>query len=402
VTDVEIRLAAEYESALGTEAPPCAVDLELARAQGRTLRRRHRAVVTGSSALAVALVAVITIGLVSGTGPGHKPADPDSGGANYSGPSSPPADDPLATQISFGWLPDGVKVAGVTTQYEATGTTTAGGVGMRFTTSVLPRGEKWASNCPTNVTVFQGPGASAVKADPANSCDPPAPNVNGRTAYWLIAPGDPPVVYDDAAMRWQYADDAWAELDASLPKSMSNADVSQLMHRIAQNMHVSRHKALPMPFHLGKVPAGWHFEFASWNDGPDGWQVSASDYTGWSGASLDIGVGTTGPGSGTIQVWENPATTTFPTAAELKSILTDTPPGHLQTLTVDGHQARMLTNPDHKALIVHDVHGFDVVVEAIEPAALAIAGSDAGIIDYYHTLTIFSPDRATWTTHVLG
>jgi hypothetical protein len=292
----------------------------------------------------------------------------------------------------------------VTTQYEAAGTTTAGGAGMRFTASVLPRGQKWADPC-SGTEIMMGPSgpATSVKVVPGTpQCEPPAPNVNGRSAFWLIPPGGPPVVYDDAAMRWQYADDAWAELDASLPKSMSNADVSQLMHRIAQNMHVSRHKAVPMPFHLGEVPAGWHFEFAAWNDGPDGWQVSASDYSGWSGASLDIGVGTTGPGSGVLQIWENPATATFPTTTELKSIVTNTPPGHFRTLTVDGHQARMLTDSDHKALIVHDVDGFDVVVEAIDPAALAIAGSDAGIIDYYHTLTVFSPDRATWTTHVLG
>lgn len=400
MTDMAIRLAAEYESALDTEAPPCAVDVERARSRGRTLRRRHRAVVTGSSALAVVLTALITIGLISGTGPGHKPADPDSGGGNYSGPSSPPADDPLATQISFGWLPDAVKVAGVTTQYEAAGTTTAGGAGMRFTTSVLPRGQKWAGNCPTNVTVFPGPDASAVKVDPADSCDPPAPKVNGRTAYWLSAPGSPAVPLEGVALRWQYADNAWAELDASLPKSMSDADVSQLMHRIAQNMHVSRHKAMPMPFRLSKVPAGWHFEFAFWNDGPDGWQVS-SDYSGWSGASLYVGTGGTGPGSGTLEIWENPATATFPTATELKSIPANPPPQQLKTVIVDGHQARILTDSDHKALIVHDVNGFDVAVEAMDPAALAFAGSDAGIIDYYHTLTIFSLDRATWTTHVL-
>lgn len=387
MNDLEIRLEAEYESAFDSEPPPSGVDVELARGNGRTLRRRRRAVTGGSGLLAVALSAAIAFGLLPGSGLGHGAADTASG-ADYSGESYPPADDPLATRVTFGWLPYGVSVAGVTTQSPDTGDVTAGGAGVRFTASVLPRGEHWAGNCPTPPPTFP-------------VCDPSASKVNGRAAYWVIEPGNPEAQFGGVELRWQYSDDAWADLDAAVPSTMKPATVSELMHRIAENVHVSRFKAVPMPFHLSRVPAGWQFMDAVWVDGPQGRQASA-DPGDWYGASLTIGIPGSGPGSGGMHVSANPAAADFTTATELKKVVITAPPARTRTLTVDGHPAIIFTDSDHTALVVHDVGGFDVVVEAIDPAGLALAGTADSIVDYYHTITFFSADRATWTTHVLG
>ena len=404
MNDLEIRLEAEYESALDVEAPPIGVDVELARANGRALRRRRRVAggVAGTGLLAAALSILIALGALPGVGRGS--VDTTSGGGNYSGESVPPADDPLATRVSFGWLPDGVAVAGLMTQYPDIGDITAGGAGMRFTASVLPRGRQWAANCPTNQPAQSTPvpSASEVTLDSVTvQCDPPAANVNGRTAYWLTPPGNPEASYGGVALRWQYADDAWAELDAAVPATVDTPTVTDLMHRIAESIQVSRFQAVPMPFHVGKMPGGWQFALAGRIDGPQGRQVGA-DSSDWYGASLAINVGTSGPGSGEIQIWANPESATFPTATEKQAIVLSTPPSHTQNLTVDGHQAEILTDGNDTALIVHDVKGLDVVVEAIGAAGFSLVNSVGSIVDYYHTITFLGADRANWTTHVIG
>jgi hypothetical protein len=108
----------------------------------------------------------------------------------------------------------------------------------------------------------------------------PAPDVNGRPAFWMD---------HGSGVAWEYAPDAWAELSASqlggnaLPPP---AAARALLLKVAARVACGDTTPLTFAFRLtGELPVGWQL-----------WRASFAVY---GGRMFGTGITAGGPGAGT-------------------------------------------------------------------------------------------------------
>jgi hypothetical protein len=390
-TDLTEELRALVES---SSLPPSALDLGEACARGRSARRRRRAAGVGGGVAGTCLAVALAVALLPGASPVAHPPAPAAGTA------ASPTGDPLATTITFGWLPDGLHFSGAIVgsdtgqdSVEASNGTT------EFDVTALKAGERPPQTC-GDVTIVP---AGAYTPPP---CYQKAPDVGGREAYWSLAPDDADAHFDGyVELDWEYAPNAWAYLDANVGSDTSN-DIVATVYRVAEGVRFGNAKPIPLPFHLPAAPADMPNTGAIWVEAPTAAR-GPQPRNNWIGVQLTWAepVSKTADSSA-LGFILTPSTSTFPTAAELKIGGNAVPAQGVKHITVDGHEALVLTatsdgEPD-QALVVHDVGGGDFTLTAFNSLAIHELDAAGGIVAYYKSMQVLGMDRSDWTTDVIG
>ncbi|SEL67446.1 hypothetical protein [Streptacidiphilus jiangxiensis] len=344
------------------DAPPSRVDIPAAVQSGRRLRRRRRRVRLGATALALTAV---TVGALL-AGPGHAPtpvpadvqrgpADGWQGPARWHLPGRVDPHDPIRSTAQFGWLPPGAGAKGYTQTGWRSDALASGkaapGAEMRetFRLFVYPRGVD-----------------PAVKGarDPAMKYRLPAPDVNGRRAYWATSNAGQPVSTMESLLRWQSADGRWVELTAQYVPVPGQ---ERTLLRIAASATVAD-SAVPVPVSITDLPEGSTGDDSGF--GMDNWLSDDTSDTNWS-----VAIG-----------WQLHGYDISLTAAPY-------------TEATD-QQLRQLASHEQQAC--ETVKGLDVCLTHNgpdkAPAALTAVGGLKGLLKH---VRVFGLDPANWTTHVL-
>lgn len=400
------ELSAGIGSLLEDAAPPSTMDVALARRKGRAIKNRRRAVAVGSglavSGIAAALVAAgltgpnrspgLGAGAGTATGTSLNTYTPvPSAGAVTPTPStsalaisSPPVPtntyavlsgtDPIVSSVAFGWLPAGLWTDGLNWS-SGTGAVkstmliagTAGG-NPQFNLSVLPPGQSPATSWDNGTTS-------------------PAPDVNGRTAYWAGAvPGSSAAAGNgQLILEWEYAPNSWAALTSQTGDTTSTGVAT--IYQVAENVKYNQHVASASPFRLAQAPAGIPLANAGYLPFTDAVSPSGPD------VSLSYADST---GSGSTYK----ANILLIDVSLYKGAIPD--PAK-QRITVGGHQATLWTTATTTELTVFDVDGLVVEIDAQGDKALADINAAGGIVAYYqNVITLFGPNPTNWTTAVVG
>jgi hypothetical protein len=247
----EPQVRAIFERLSGTDAPASRVDVGLARLRGRRRLRLRRAVLSGTPAVAVAVLALSASGLVSvlphGTHGPHRNGHP----ATSTPPPATRSFSPLIPYAEFGWLPPGVSLltgnTGRFSQY-----TVAGPNAHRATWTLaviaegrcnhssgqilrqLRRGGHPTLGCVTS------PGHAGYRWAPQRQ----APSVNGHLAFWI-----------DHQIAWEYTRDSWAVVGESGRHVPLHPG---LIEKVAAGvLFGAPQPALMFPVQLTGLPAGW-------------------------------------------------------------------------------------------------------------------------------------------------
>ncbi|GGQ16247.1 hypothetical protein BKA00_006736 [Actinomadura coerulea] len=351
MNDLKERL----ESLADAPAPAPAVDVAAAVARARRIRRRRRA-----AALAVAA------GVVAGAA-GIAVVPPSSGDrpSAVAGPSRFPS--PLVEKAAFGWLPPGYA------------RTRVGQDAQRGTVFTVSAGRAPGS---TSIELTVGPPGVApgvpllpggrkghlTRADP----------VNGRPAYWSIAPGGPGSDQVPAEFRWEYRPKSWAILSVN---DRAVADPATVQ-RVAAGVTFGGDRPAAFPVRVTGLP-----------DGLRSTRTSVA-------APAEVMISLAVPGrDGELVISVSPSR---PDGGRS---------GHPNT-TLDGHPAfdTRLPHPGPKIgrvppsrsqiLTVYGVRGFDVDLMATgEPLRRLQAGG--GLTGLYRRTTPLGADPARWTTEPL-
>ena len=354
-----------------TPAPPPAVDIALARRDGRARLRRRRWGTALAPVVAAAAAAAIILGtgaLTGGTtGGGH-------GGPRPVSPviSPPHRFDPLRPYATFGWLPPGVPRAAAVSQSLATVQIALAGslrTGQYQLTAWAPG---TCDRSPAQLARALGrhrhPELNCAQSSSAGSLAQvlgQAPAVRGRSAFWLRG----------TMLAWEYAPRSWATLAAY---RRGTAVPRAIMLRVAAWVRYGDPNAPRprFPYQLTGIPASWQVTSVHW-DGKNllGKQLSA----GLIGQLLVT--------PGQANCWFDPGASRRITLNGAKAILT--------VFRQQGARAYQgLCVPEADGLSVffllfraHGEHGYPF-------------GGAAGL--FLRHLRLLGADPANWTTRPLG
>lgn len=379
MTELRTDLAAGLETLVGREAPPCAVDIAMARTRGLVSRKRRRTAVIGSaisgSAFVAALISTVLINMAapgSNLGQyGRTDASPFFGvGANLTGT------DPFLQTTVFGWLPAGAQEIEQEHVHVLDPGIDADGL------SFFVRG--------TNIKLLQltvFPHGTTLPTPPGGNS---APAVNGRVAGWLIAPGAGAA----QQLQWEYADGSWAQITVNV-QGQSSTDLTALIYRVAENVRYDQNIEIPAPFHVAKAPTGLPVASGSA-------QLCVGATSAYSCPSFDETVAFAEAG-GVDQADDNGVYITAALATPGPIVRPSPDSAQTQTpLTVGGRPAELVVAHDNETLTVHDVDGLDITVAATGAGGVAALVSAGGIITYYQSLTLLGSDPKNWSTAVVG
>ncbi|MDX2649385.1 hypothetical protein PV341_38640 [Streptomyces sp. PA03-1a] len=250
------ELTRELGELAGTAAPASGVDVGRAVREGRVRVRRRRFAALGAVAAAVAATAVVSF-LPPGVDRAERPTPAASRVWTAPTPAPDTGHAPLTLEASFGWLPAGFDKIEYSPQQKRTVVSVAGKIpeggvrGPGLSLDVYPEGTKPSLGRPW----YPG-GPRQYRID--------APPVNGRPAYWVGK--SPTAAWGPAGvwhLRWQTADGRWAELQGD---GMPGTAGQQTLHKIAERVVVA-HRAIPLPFRISDVPAGFAVSEASFDMG---------------------------------------------------------------------------------------------------------------------------------------
>jgi hypothetical protein len=308
--------------------------------------------------------------------------------------------------VTFGWLPGGFHVTGGAARGGLDDDLVAGDGKTTMFVTVLPSG---AGN-PKCVIVYP---SGMQPSWSASSCDSSTPGPGSQSEIWIVAPGSGQAAAQHyAQLQWRMADGREADLFASTGGESADK-LATIMRSVAEHVRLGAHRPLPMPFHLAKPPAGLQPAYAYTSQGADGTPPGEAVNGEPLGAGPAPGVAagleyggldaTTGNLPGlelTVQKADSDAA--FPDRYETQIDAQQPNAADIRTTTVDGHSARIVTKAGFQVLVVHNVNGFDVRLGVGGAQALSAVNEAGGIIGYYHTITFFQTDPATWTVNVLG
>jgi hypothetical protein len=326
----------------GAPAPKSTVDISQAILAGRRTIRRRRMLASGSVAAAVVATLFVVMGLTR-TAP-IPPSTP-------SPTAAPESFDPLRVYAELRRLPftpdrlDTTTGRNSLTVVASQDTQPSGDVRL----TVVTAGHEVANPLREPVAVRPGQAAHGQAAEP----------LNGHRAEWTWSGTT------TAALRWEYAPGAWAEVSVSgLP-----GDPRTVAREIASLVRFGANTGVRLPFQLDGVRAPLEPRLVRTSFAGEDWR-----------AAVYFGPPDTAPG----EVLPLSITASRSTGVDDTSA----------TTTVDGHSAALRSTPDGQSwLDVYDVDGVDVTIAATDPdTAAALPG---GFTAVYRTLKVRG-DPATW------
>lgn len=398
------RLAESFQADSDGVPPTTGVDLDRARADGRSMRRRRRAGGAGVAVVGGCLIAVIAATSIHSLAGPVPPTQPDQPITPSLGMTSgvPTSEDPLQVTLQFAVVPKGFTQTGADGEEPESASTVSDG-STRLT--LLPgTGGSDTSGCVMIVN------AASPGARPSESCAP-SPGPGASSIKWIYKPGTAAAKSQGMAeLTWTYSGNVAATLQAS-PGSMSAANLIKVMTQVVTDGVRTESAAVAMPFHLPAAPPGLTLAYAYSVIGQDGDQAGEAangdpeSYTPKLGTAAGLEYGNVdadlGNASG-LTVTVQSAAADFPTQFETQLDSQEPSAAQTKSLTVDGHTARTVSVDGYEALIVHDVNGFDVRIAAGGTSALAAITADGGLAGYFSKITFYDTDPATWTYDVIG
>ena len=313
----------------------------------------------------------------------------------------------MTTGVTYGWLHSGFRITGGGTKGTFNDDLVAGNGKTTLFVTVQQSGVQGGNGC---AFVYQ---SASHGATPFYSCTASAPESGLKDLRWDAAPGSSQVIAQHyAQLEWQTADDRQATLFAN-PGDETADQLTAIMLRVAQNVRLGGHRALPMPFHLAKPSANLPLAYGYTSQGADGTppgEAANGDPLG-SGPAPGVAAGleyggidatmVDSPGL-ELAVQKADSDAAFPDEHEIQ--IDGGPPAaaDIQSTTVDGHPARIATKGGFQVLVVHDVNGFHVRLAVGGAEAQAVVDAAGGIVGYFHTITFYGTGPATWTVDVLG
>jgi hypothetical protein len=429
------------------EAPPCTVDIALARRNGyrygrkygRSARRRRSFVAPIAAAAAVALIAALSLAV----GLGHRPAARPSPGhqAHHPRPlmTVPREFSALQPYVSFGWLPPGFTSSGIA----QLGTSQPTGTSVSLQASAPPSDGRMLSlqvNAAGQCTV-SGPirVANSTWLRSARRRDhrlfPVPPSEEWTYPHRLscagpilqaVAPinGGPAYRGPLGNLYWEYGRDAWAELAptfaAALTYETAPADVHswlnyppdpplpahqprsawsqsatnyQLMRKVASALRFNPAAVHPLyGFALSGLPASWGAGYPTGLATLDG--LMAGD--GWqAGPAVDNS-------ALSVSIWPD---------AGQPPLTCNFVDGQSQYITIDGAQALLRTiDQSYKhwqELCIPDVQGLQVLLEldlntpGTNDTPLPGGSEVSSILTIFSHLRLLGPDVRNWTRQPL-
>ncbi len=426
------------------EAPPCTVDIALARRNGRRHDRRHYRserrrrswVAPIAAAAAVALIAALSLA----AGLGHRSGTRPSPGhpAHHARPLMTVPREFSASQpfVSFGWLPPGFTASGLA----QIGTSQPTGISVSLQASApLSDGRTLmlqvnaAGQCtltgPDRVPSWAWLRAARRHEDHPLPSPPPSQEWTyphgltcGGPILQEVAPinGGPAYRSPEGDLFWEYGRDAWAELTPSFSPSLSYANAPtdvhswlnyppdpplpghqsrsawsqseasyQLLRRVASRLRFDPALVRPLyGFALWGLPASWGAGYPTSLSRLDG-RVTGS---GWqAGPAVDNT-------ALSISVWPDAGQT------PLNCNFVD---GQSQYITVDGAQAMLRTiDQSYKhwqELCIPDVNGLQVLIEldlnapGTDDTPLPGGPEVSSVLAIFSHLRLLGPDVRNWT-----
>jgi hypothetical protein len=288
MTPLEDQIRDLYRRVTDAEQPPAKVSIAEALRLGRLLRRRRRFSAAAAPVVAAAAVAGIALGT---TLPAHHnrgaPARP-----LIANPAPLPGQfDPLAVNMSFGWLPPGeAAVTGATGMVN--GWLSVSQVRNQSRSQSPNANTRWRlSDWVPGVCTFGGGHRRVLCPGAVGFVSGAAPDINGHRAFWESG------YWPHQALVWSYAPGHWAELTSTAGFQQS----AQTLLRIARSAIIGAHAAQPVKFdvQLTGVPPSWRIgsTFVTRTDGSwlvENFTVTTAKKVLWADASW--------PGNGLPQV----------------------------------------------------------------------------------------------------
>jgi hypothetical protein len=377
----DISMLRERLDQIGNEVGHLQVDVGRARARGRRILRLRRAAAGAGSAAMIVVVAVAVAGRPAPAGQRAEDVPPVSAAA-------PPAEQ-LVRTAAFGWLPAGLAADSFVADSQNR---------PYFETDARAR----SRTGPVIILTDYGRGPQPALPDlpggvPATLI--PATDVNGHSAYWITAPTIAPNAQLNFELRWQYAPDKWADLQAAGLPPTSVAGLTRVAYKIAETAMLGGHSVVALPIGVAGIPPGLRVRrtvlntgagrgalifFASRNPAPsDSIEFSVSP-TGLVKHHRVDGARTFARRRGTGQ-GSAPASLYGPGA---HGVATNT--------VIDGHPAydSQLDGQAGAAILwVFGVHGFDVQIDAGASALTAMPSSHDLIWLFSHMTVSHTPVR---------
>jgi hypothetical protein len=371
MSTLETRLRTLLSHLADSEAPPGRFDLQQAISAGLRIRRWRRARDYGS--LLAIVIAVVLLALPVQRALRQQPAD----GHPHPGHTAPTQFSTLVPYASFGWLPSGYRIG-----------IQGGTMSRSEPEQLLLFAEPRPNAAPIALTMY--PVGQCRLVGTGLPCRPyntewqvlgRAPDINGRSAYWLRG---------GQGLAWQYAPAGWAELDwgsAGQSWPPDGAERTAIL-RAAASVRYRQTTPIMFPYWLAGPPKGWRLSSVGFDDltkRPTGIALTLTDAApGLPLNSVEFA------NADTIQIQVVRADSTDGGCG---------PNGAAGNVTLDGTRAEL--SADGKFLCAANVHGLTVaVILTVHGTIRNPAGPDAAL-GYATELHLLGSDPAAWTSNPL-
>ena len=415
-------------------APPCRVDVPLARSRGRRRLRLLRVYLPGAAPVAAGVAVALIISLPAALRDSPSGASVRPGRPAATAPIvAPRTFNPLVPYASFGWLPAGfatTAAAGASDQSTPASLTLQAlapvSDGRMVQVTIDAAGACRIVPTPAAITsATAAPARSLSCADPSPAgvsrfaeLASAAPDVNGHPAYWT----------PQGALEWQYAKGAWAEVMPmpnpqvcvhcapgnlagwrNIPAPADRARGGQTGPARAASPQSAASRGLLLKIAAGirygdTTPLVFGFRLAGL---PAGWRIADDYYFVPQAGRLAAGGISAGPPVDPTALGVSVGPAVSPASEYACKVVA----GQTSRVTVNGAPAllRNLNEPDKlwQSLCMNNVDGVSAQVDL----DLNTPGSDAplqgtdefgGVLTVFHGVRLLGPDPAAWTTEPLS
>ncbi len=356
----DINLLRDRLDEIGNEAGHLRVDIGRARARGRRILRLRRAATGGAAA---AMVGVIAVGLAV-TGGAAPPAG--RAGSTAQASATGARAERIVQTAAFGWLPAGLAAESLVADsqsrpYFEVDAGTSNGSGPVIILTDYGRGPQ-----PALPDLPGGVPATLI----------PAARVNGHRAYWITAPTTAPHAQLSFELRWQYARDRWADLQAAALPATSVAGLTRVADKIAATATLGGRSPVALPIGVAGIPRGLRIRRTVLTNGAQGGALIY--FVGNDLAPSDSIQFSVSPVGLVKHHKGNPGSGQEPKPAS-DGVTTNT--------VIDGHPAydsQLAGQVGAAVLWVFGVHGWDVEIDAGASAVAALPSSHTLIWLFTH------------------